>query len=53
MIINKQQKWNDNVFLLCQEICKKTYQNHVIWCKCNVKILRLWYQTMVDEISKV
>lgn len=50
MIINKQQKWNDNVVY-----CVKKYVRNV-WAKIsngkNVKILRLWYQTMVDENIK-
>lgn len=50
MIINKQQKWNDNVVY-----CVKKYVRNV-WAKIsngkNVKILRLWYQTMVDETIK-
>lgn len=50
MIINKQQKWNDNVVY-----CVKKYVRNV-WAKIsngkNVKILRLWYQTMVDKNIK-
>lgn len=50
MIINKQQKWNDNVVY-----CVKKYVRNV-WAKIsngkNVKILRLWNQTMVDENIK-
>lgn len=50
MIINKQQKWNDNVVY-----CVKKYGRNV-WAKIsngkNVKILRLWNQTMVDENIK-
>lgn len=50
MIINKQQKWNDNVVY-----CVKKYVRNV-WAKIsngkNVKILWLWNQTMVDENIK-
>lgn len=59
MIINKHQKWNDNVVYCVKKYVRKpiktTYDKNV-WVKIsngkNVKILRLWYQTMVDENIK-